>query len=418
MVTVDIAAAYLNADMTGEEVLMKLDETMAAILVKIKPEYKQFLTEQGTMIVRLDKALYGCVESAKLWHDNITSTLIGLGYTSNSVDICVFNKGIGGEQCTICLHVDDLKITCRNEDTIEELIDALTAKYQTLTVHRGNVHSYLGMTWDYSTLGRVKITMEKYVKDVLDGYDVTGRAATPASVNLFEIRESELLDSDDSIEFHSRVAKLLYLAKRVRPDILTPIAFLSTRTRAPTDDDQRKLDRVLRYLNSTKEMGMILEPEKDIAVLVYADASYGVHADGKSHTGLYITLGRGGVFVRSSKQKIVTKSSTEAELVGLSDSLGQAIWTRDFLIGQGYVMGPATLFQDNMSTITLANKGRSTSDRTRHIHIRYFFVKDRVNSGEVKIEYKHTKMMLADLLTKPLQGDLFRVMRKELLNWE
>jgi hypothetical protein len=71
-----------------------------------------------------------------------------------------------------------------------------------------------------------------------------------------------------------------------------------------------------------------------------------------------------------------------------------------------------------MSTITLANKGRSTSDRTRHIHIRYFFVKDRVNSGEVKIEYKHTKMMLADLLTKPLQGDLFRVMRKELLNWE
>jgi len=165
-------------------------------------------------------------------------------------------------------------------------------------------------------------------------------------------------------------------------------------------------------------MGMILEPEKDIAVLVYADASYGVHADGKSHTGLYITLGRGGVFVRSSKQKIVTKSSTEAELVGLSDSLGQAIWTRDFLIGQGYVMGPATLFQDNMSTITLANKGRSTSDRTRHIHIRYFFVKDRVNSGEVKIEYKHTKMMLADLLTKPLQGDLFRVMRKELLNWE
>ena len=317
------------------------------------------------------------------------------------------NKGTGDEQCTICLHVDDLKITCRNEDTIEQLIDSLTTKYQTLTVHRGNVHSYLGMTWDYSTLGRVKITMEKYVKDVLDGYEVTGQAATPASVNLFELRESDLLGSDDSIEFHSRVAKLLYLAKRVRPDILTPIAFLSTRTRAPTDDDQRKLDRVLRYVNSTKEMGMILEPEKDIAVLVYADASYGVHADGKSHTGLSITLGRGGVFVRSAKQKIVTKSSTEAELVGLSDSLGQ-----------GYVMGPATLFQDNMSTIILANKGRSTSDRTRYIHIRYFFVKDRVNSGEVKIEYKHTKMMLADLLTKPLQGDLFRVMRQELLNWE
>ena len=74
-------------------------------------------------------------------------------------------------------------------------------------------------------------------------------------------------------------------------------------------------------------MSIILEPEKDIAVLVYADASYCVHADGKSHTGLYITLGHSGVFVRSLKQKIVTKSSTEAEFVGLLDSLGQAIWT-------------------------------------------------------------------------------------------
>ena len=71
-----------------------------------------------------------------------------------------------------------------------------------------------------------------------------------------------------------------------------------------------------------------------------------------------------------------------------------------------------------MSAIALAAKGRSTSDRTRHIHIRYFFVKDRVDAGEICVEYKPTKLMLADLLTKPLQGDLFRAMRKELLNWE
>ena len=192
------------------------------------------------------------------------------------------------------------------------------------------------MTFDYTVAGVVKVTMEKYVQDILDGYQVTGKAATPASVNLFDLRDSMALSSYESTEFHSRVMMLLYLAKRVRPDILPPVAFLSTRTRAPTDDDQSKLNRVLRYINSTKEMGMILQSTKDIAVIVYADASYGVHADGKSHTGVYITLGRGGVFFRSTKQKIVTKSSTESELVGLSDSLGQAIWTRDFLIGQGY----------------------------------------------------------------------------------
>jgi hypothetical protein len=163
---------------------------------------------------------------------------------------------------------------------------------------------------------------------------------------------------------------------------------------------------------------MVLECDKDISVLVYVDASYGVHADGKSHTGVIISLGRGAVHVRSGKQKIVTKSSTEAELVGLSDSLSQGIWTREFIFGQGYTMGPADVFQDNQSTMALAAKGRSTSDRTRHIHIRYFFVKDRVDSGEVSVKYMPTKLMLADILTKPLQGELVRAMRQELLNWE
>ena len=431
VVCVDIAGAYLNAEMSEQEVLMRLDRTMSAILVKIKPEYKSFLCDDGSMIVRLDKALYGCVESAKLWYDELCGTLLDLGYARNAVDQRVFNKGVGTNQCTVCVHVDDLMITCCEDSTIEALLAGLTDKYKTLTVHRDKVHSYLGMTWDFSVACKVKVTMEGYVDDILKSYEVKGTAATPASSNLFELRESEKLNAETSTVFHSRTMKLLYLAKRVRPDILTAVAFLTTRTRAPTSDDLGKLGRVLRYLNATKEFGMILESDKDVHLLVYVDASYGVHVDGKSHTGVTISLGRGTVHVRSSKQKIVTKSSTEAELVGLSDSLGQVIWSRDFLVGQGYTMrthstmsGRDTtmsgrdFFQDNLSTMALATKGRSTSERTRHVHIRYFFVKDRVDSGEVCIKYMPTKLMLADILTKPLQGDLFRAMRKELLNWE
>ena len=126
VVTVDIAGAYLNADMTGDEVLMKLDSTMTAILIKIRPEYKQYLTEQGTMVVRLDKALYGCVESAKLWYDDISRTLTELGFVRNPVDLCVFNKGTSGDQCTICMHVDDLKITCCNANVIEQNMPRIT----------------------------------------------------------------------------------------------------------------------------------------------------------------------------------------------------------------------------------------------------------------------------------------------------
>ena len=114
----------------------------------------------------------------------------------------------------------------------------------------------------------------------------------------------------------------------------------------------------------------------------------------------------------------MTKSSTESELVGVSDVLPQIVWLRDFLIGQGYDLGPAKLFQDNMSTIAMANRGSSNSSRTRHIAIRYFFVKDRIDAGEVVVEHLGTDDMLADALTKPLQGAQFLRMRSGLMGVE
>jgi hypothetical protein len=164
-------------------------------------------------------------------------------------------------------------------------------------------------------------------------------------------------------------------------------------------------------------MGINLSASEQPTVLGYVDASYGVHADMKSHTGTVIGIGRGPIFCKSSTQKINTKSSTESDLVGLSDSAGQFLWARYFLEEQGYSMGPAKIYQDNMSTISMVKNGKSSSDRTRHIAIRFFFVANRVNSKEIEIEYMKTGEMLADLLTKPLQGNLFRRLRDQLLNW-
>ena len=122
------------------------------------------------------------------------------------------------------------------------------------------------------------------------------------------------------------------------------------------------------------------------------------------------------MYAKSSTQKLTTKSSTEAELVGLSDSANQVLWTRLFIIDQGYQDRSAIIFQDNKSTIQLINNGRSNSERTRHINIRYFFLHDRVKEKEINIIYKPTNDMLADMLTKPLQGEQFRAFRDKLLN--
>ena len=137
--------------------------------------------------------------------------------------------------------------------------------------------------------------------------------------------------------------------------------------------------------------------------------------DFKSHTGVAIAIGKGVIFAKSTKQKLNSKSSTEAELIAVSDGIGQVIWTRNFLINQGYKINAAKIFQDNKSTMTLISKGNTTSPRTRHIAVRFFFVKDRIEKKEIILDYINTNDMLADVLTKPLQGSLFKRMRDHLL---
>jgi hypothetical protein len=105
------------------------------------------------------------------------------------------------------------------------------------------------------------------------------------------------------------------------------------------------------------------------------DATYGVHADMKSHTGAVIGIGQGPIFAKSSTQKLNTKSSVEAELVGLSDNMGYIISTRNFLMEQGYDVEAANAYQDNKATIQLVKNGRSQSDKTRHIAIRFFHMR-------------------------------------------
>lgn len=149
----------------------------------------------------------------------------------------------------------------------------------------------------------------------------------------------------------------------------------------------------------------------------WIDASYGVHPDMRSHTGATMSLGKGSVYSSSMKQKINTRSSTEAELVGVNDLMGKILWTRHFLEAQGYEVKTNRIYQDNESAMLLENNGRmSSSKRTRHLEIRYFFVTDNVNRGKLDIEYCPTGDMWGDFFTKPLQGAAFTKMLKRILN--
>jgi hypothetical protein len=309
-------------------------------------------------------------------------------------------------------------ITSTSKSLVDGVETILREKFKTVTVKGGSTQDYLGMQWDFSSPGEVKVTMEGYIAELIKSSGTTSSVLTPATDQLFNLRDSPILNRLDHDEFHSMVARLLYLAKRVRPDILLPVSFLATRVQNSTEDDQAKLKRVLMYLNGSSSLGIILRPDKAGTLNVSIDSSYGVHADGKSHSAMSIAFGAGSILAQSTKQKLVSKSSTESELIALSDKCSLAIWSRDFLLSQGQEIGPAQVWQDNMSTIALTQKGGSTSERTRHINIRYYWVKDRIGSGELKVEYQPTEEMIADILTKPLQGAKFLELRSKLLNWE
>jgi hypothetical protein len=156
-------------------------------------------------------------------------------------------------------------------------------------------------------------------------------------------------------------------------------------------------------------MPLILSADSLTLSRWWVDAAYAVHDNWRGQTGARMSFGQGIALSYSWKQKINTKSSTEAELVGVDDSLGYILWACFFMIEQGHDMDPSLLYQDNMSTILLKTNWRaSSSKRTKHIKVKYFLIKDKVDREEITIEHCPTEQMWTDIYTKPKQGAVFR----------
>lgn len=153
-------------------------------------------------------------------------------------------------------------------------------------------------------------------------------------------------------------------------------------------------------------------------LFTWIDASYATHEDMRGQTGGCMSMGWGMLHCKSSKQKLNVKSSLETEVVGVSEYIPHNLQGVMFMEEQGYKLQKNILFQGNQSGIRMETNGRkSCTGNSRHVAIRYFFVKDRVDKGELSIEYCPTQLMVADFLTKPLQGKLYHIFRNVIMGY-
>jgi hypothetical protein len=263
--------------------------------------------------------------------------------------------------------------------------------------------------------------MRKYIEEAIElfGEDVSKNVTSAATKKLFEITAATpALNTVWADVFHSVVAKLLWVMKRSRPDIETAISFLCTRVSKSDEDDWAKLKRLLQFLSQTIDDVRVVAADDLSKLLTWVDASYAIHHDMRGHTGGAMSFGTGIIHGKASKQKLNTKSSTETEVVGASDYLPYNMWMQNFMEAQGYTLSENVYYQDNQSAMLMEKNGRnSCTGNSRHIHIRYFFIKDQVDGGKIQIVYCPTGQMLADYFTKPLQGKLFHLFRAVIMGW-
>ena len=293
-----------------------------------------------------------------------------MGFKINPYDRCVANKVVKGKQLTVAWYVDDCKVSHVDADVVSNFINDLKPHFGELQTSRGKKHIFLGINFEIKEDKSIELEMKSQLQEAIEAFseDISKIVTSPAQHHLFEIREdAEPLCEKKADVFYSVVAKLLYIMKRVRPDIEPTIAFLSTRVSCSTKDDWNKLKRVLEFIKCTIDDKRIIGVKSLSTLYTWVDAAYAVHPNMRSHTGGCMSFGKGTIHARSSKQRLNTKSSTEAELVGVSEYLPYNIWIVNFLSEQGYHLDMNELKQDNQSAIRMEKTGETLVLATQDI---------------------------------------------------
>jgi hypothetical protein len=203
--------------------------------------------------------------------------------------------------------------------------------------------------------------------------------------------------------------------------MLPVIVFLASRYNKATVGDMKKARHAAEYVYGTREYHSLVLAPKSLNVVACSDASYAEHADAKSHTGGVVGFeSESGCWPISisAKQPFVTQSAGEAELVAVNKVGNMADWAIQFMEELGHKQGACVMSQDSECSLKMLSKGTGSFKRAKHIKVRWFWLKELIELGIIVMKWVSGKVLVADLLTKPITGERFRELRKMLLGWD
>ncbi|SGY45605.1 BQ5605_C001g00307 [Microbotryum silenes-dioicae] len=332
-------------------------------------------------------------------------------YMRATADACLYIKHSGTSFAIITLYVDDGLIASNNQSFLDSELGSLHKAFQLKRL--GPVSYFLGFEI-HRTKDYILVHQSKYVRTMLEKFDFSSpskrRAITP-----MDDRPSLRIDTTpfaDVSLYQSAVGSLQYASTRCRPDIAIAVRAVAQKNSCPTVDDWAAVKHIFRYLNSTIDLGILYRNSSTTRLMVYSDASFADDPESRRSVGAYASMLAGGVISwQSNQQSMIATSTTKAEILSASSATREAIWLRRLAGDVGIPQAQPTIIQeDNAACIQIA-KDPVDHMRTKHFDIAHLFVRERVASGEVELEYCPTHVNAADIMTKPLGFQRFDQLR-------
>ena len=410
----DIKSAYLMASLPADR------ETFMEI-----PEGIQNKDDEGYELVwQLKKSLYGLASAGRLWSDKLCKFMEKQGFKRSHNDPALYIRGKAGKGLfMITTWVDDLILAASRKD-VENFMQAIESSELDASAH-GDLHFILNMQIKRDREKRtITLSQSSYIRNLLESFHMQDakKMLTPLPPHTTLSAESDdiISEVDTSIDlsrYRELVGSLNYLANTVRADISFAVGQLSRYLAKPRPHHWHAATHCLKYLKGTADLGVTYNGDVDNknVIIGYADSDYaGDKSNARSTSGYVFMLNGAAISWRSQRQSVVAQSTAEAELMSASLAAQEAIHLRMLLGEMGLKQGPIKIYEDNQPCIKIA-ENPINSDRTKHIHVRFFFVRERVQRNEIQLEYKPTNEMVADCLTKSLESTKVVGFRKAIM---